>query len=126
MYIYTLVGDVYKVVEKLRIQHGEFTLAMLYNSALDVPSNWNLIVSSDWTDRLGIGEATRLIAHELHLSLGLENRVAISRVTVLKTIDRFVQDMTHFYSSVSRRGGDPITQLTAGGVTGAGFLNIAS
>ena len=46
MYIFTLVGDVYKVVEKLRVQFGDFKLAMLYNSALDVPSNWNLIVSS--------------------------------------------------------------------------------
>jgi hypothetical protein len=39
MYIVTLVGDVQKVVEKLRAQFGDFKLAMLYNSALAVSSN---------------------------------------------------------------------------------------
>jgi len=35
VYIYTLVGDVKKVVEILRIRYGDFKLAMLYNSDLD-------------------------------------------------------------------------------------------
>jgi len=123
MYIFTLVGDVYKVVEKLRVQFGDFKLAMLYNSALDVPSNWNLIVSSDWTDRMGIPEATKVIARELHQSLGLANRSAISRVTVLKTVDPFVRDMTRLYPVLTREGGIPLSQVTAGGVTdGAGFV----
>ena len=123
MYIFTLVGDVKKVVEKLRVQFGDFKLAMLYNSALDAPSNWNFIVSSDWTDRLGIPEATKVIARELHQSLGLENRPTISRITVLKTVDPFVRDMTHLYPVPTREGGVPLSQVTAGGVTdGAGFL----
>ena len=123
MYIFTLVGDVKKVVEKLRLQFGEFNLAMLYNSALDSPSNWNLIVSSDWTDRLGIQEATRVIAQKLHDTLGLENRPAISRVTVLKTGDPFVRDMTRLYPVHTREGGIPLSQVTAGDVAeGAGFL----
>lgn len=41
MHIFTLVGEVYKVLANLRGQHGEFKLAMLYNSVLDAPSNWN-------------------------------------------------------------------------------------
>ncbi len=123
MYIFTLVGDVKKVVEKLRAQFGEFKLAMLYNSALDVPSNWNLIVSSDWTDELGIPEATQVIARELHQSLSLENRPAISRITVLQTGDPFVRDMTRLYPVLTSEGGIPLSQVTAGGVTdGAGFV----
>jgi hypothetical protein len=123
MYIVTLVGDVQKVVEKLRAQFGDFKLAMLYNSALDVSSNWNLIVSADWTDRLGIPEATRVVARELHQNLSLTNRIAVSRITVLKTTDPFVRDMTRLYPMVTREGGIPLSQVTAGGVTdGAGFV----
>jgi hypothetical protein len=124
MPVFTLVSDVRKVVETLRGRYGEYKLAMLYNSAaLDVPTNWNLIVSSDWTDNLGIAEATRRIAHELHLSLGLENRAAVSRVTVLKTNDPFVRDMTHLYHVSGHPGGLPLSQVVAGGITdGAGFV----
>jgi hypothetical protein len=123
MYVFTLVGDVQKVVEKLRVESGDFKLAMLYNSALDMPANWNLIVSSDWTDRMGIPEATKLIASELHATLGLENRPAISRITVLKTKDPFVRDMIRLYPVLSRAGGVPLQQVTAGGITeGAGFV----
>jgi hypothetical protein len=95
---------------------------MLYNSALDAPSNWNLIVSSDWSDKLGIPESTRLIARELHQNLGMENRPAIARVTVLKTIDSFGREMTRLYPTLTRNGGIPLNQVSAGGVTdGAGF-----
>ena len=120
----TLVGDVRRVIETLRGRYGEYKLAMLYNSAaLDMPTNWNLIVSSDWTDNLGIAEATRRIAHELHLSLGLENRAAVSRVTVLKTSDPFVRDMTRLYHVSSHQGRLPLSQVIAGGITeGAGFV----
>ena len=118
MHIFPLLSDVRKVVEALRAKYGEYKLAMLYNSAaLDVPTNWNLIVSSDWADDLGIAEATRRIAHELHLSLGLENRAAVSRVTVLMTNDPFVRDMTHLYRASDRatvgsghRGASPKVQ----------------
>lgn len=123
MYIDTLVGDVRKVVEKLRGRFGDFKLAMLYNSTLDMPSNWNLIVSSDWTDKLGTTEATQVIARELHQSLGMENRRAISRITVLKTADPFVRDMIRLYPLHSQEGGVPLSQVTAGDVSeGAGFL----
>jgi hypothetical protein len=125
VHIFALVTDVQKVVENLRAKFGDFKLAMLYNSAsaLDVPTNWNLIVSSDWTDRTGLVEATKIIAHELHQSLGLENRPAISRVTVLKTADPFVRDMTHFYPVLSQQDRIPPRQIVAGDVTeGAGFV----
>ena len=123
MYIFTLVGDVKRVVEKLRVRFGEFKLAMLYNSALDVPTNWNLILSSDWTDKLGTSEATQIVARELHQSLGMENRPSISRITVLRTTDPFVRDMTRLYPVHSHEGGVPLSQVTAGDVRdGAGFL----
>ncbi len=123
MYIFTLVSDVKKVVEVLRTRHGDFKLAMLYNTALDVSTNWNLILASDWTDKLGITEATHLVARELLQSLSMENRSAVSRITVLSTGDPFVRDMTRLYPVLTREGGVPVSHITAGDVTdGAGFL----
>lgn len=124
MVVFTLVSDVRKVVETLRVNYGEYKLAMLYNSAaLDVSTNWNLIISSDWADSFGIAEATRRIARELHLNLGLENRAAVSRVTVLKTNDSFVRDMTHLYPVSGHQTGLPLSQVVAGSITeGAGFI----
>jgi hypothetical protein len=123
MYIFTLVADVRKVIEGLRAIRGEFKLAMLYNLDLDASTNWNLIVSSDWTDALGTPEATKVIARELHQRLGLENKAAISRVTVLKTSDPFVRDMARLYPMMSPGGGVPLKQVAAGGITeGAGFV----
>jgi hypothetical protein len=124
MPVITLVSEVRKVVEALRGTYGPYKLAMLYNSsALDAPTNWNLIVSADWTDALGTAEATRRIAHELHLTMGPENRAAVSRVTVLKTSDSFVRDMTNLFPVSGQARELPLSQVTAGGVTeGAGFV----
>jgi hypothetical protein len=122
MDIFTLVADVEKVVEVLRAQYGPFTLAMLYNGALDAGSGWNLIVSAPWTDKIGVGEATRLIATALNQRLPVDSQRAISRITVLKTSDPFVRDMTKLYP-VTPGARVPIAQLTAGEVTeGSGFI----
>jgi hypothetical protein len=122
MPIFTLVSDVEKIVETLRAQYGEFALAMLYNNELEAESSWNLIVSAPWTDGMGVGEATRTIARALNQGLGLENQRAISRITVLKTSDPFVRDMTRFYPA--RPGARiPIQQVTAGPISeGSGFI----
>ncbi len=123
MHISTLVDDVQKVVEGLRENQGEFTLAMLYNTgSLTSSISWNLIVSAPWTDAMGKYEATHLIAHALHDGLDPENQPAISRVTVLKTTDPFVRDMTYLYP-VASPGGVPLSQVTAGDVDdGSGFI----
>lgn len=121
MDIFALVADVRRVIEALRQQNGDYKLAMLYNLALNLPSNWNLIVASDWSDELGLIPATRLIAQELHPALKPEHRAAVSRITVLSTGDPFVRDMTRLYPVPP--GGAPLNQVTAGGITeGAGFV----
>jgi len=121
MYIFTLVGDVRKVIERLRKQRGEFRLAMLFNNALEAESGWNLIVSATWTDETGTATAIHTIARALNEVLGAENRNSISRITVLKTSDPFVKDMTSLYPVTGE--GVPLRQVTAGRVTeGSGFI----
>jgi hypothetical protein len=123
MHISTLVDDVQEVVEELRENHGQFTLAMLYTAnSLTASSSWNLIVSAPWTDAMGKVETTHLIAHALHDGLDPDNQSAISRVTVLKTTDPFVRDMTFLYP-VASPGGVPVHQVTAGDISeGTGFV----
>jgi hypothetical protein len=122
VYIFTLVSDVRKVIESLRRQYGDFKLAMLYNSALEAESGWNLIVSAPWSDEMGTAAAIRTIARALNEELGLENRNSISRITVLNTSDPFVRDMTSLYP-VAGPDGVPLPHVTAGRVTeGGGFV----
>lgn len=124
MRIFTLVDDVQRIVEQLRKGRGEFTLAMLYNAGgLQADSSWNLIVAAPWTDEMGFVEATRLIAGLLSGDVEFQDKHAISRVTVLKTTDPFVRDMTRLYPDIGANGPKPINQLTAGSVNeGSGFV----
>lgn len=124
MYIGTLVDDVQKVIETLRAERGEFTLAMLYNtSSLTAASSWNLIVSATWTDEMGKFDATHLLAQALHHGMDSASQTAISRVTVLPTADPFVRDR-NFLDPVDPAGSClPITQVMAGDITeGSGLL----
>lgn len=120
MHISTLVADIQKVLLMLRAEHGEFRLAVLYNSEVGAQTNWNLIVSSEWADTLGTPQATRVIARQLHEGLGYENKSALSRVTVLNTDDPFVEDMMNLYPEIGDNAGVPFKQITAGGVNEGG------
>ena len=77
--IFALVTDIEKVVEKVRQQHGEFTLAMLYNSGgLMANRSWNLIVSAPWTDQMGVADATLLFANALKDGLEFPDKSSLS------------------------------------------------
>ena len=124
MYIGTLVDSVHKVVNDLRARHGEFALAMLYNTGgLNSTSSWNLILSSAWTDEIGKFDATHLIAQALHDGLDSEHQIVVSRVTVLKTDDPFVRDMNFLYPVAPDSKGVPVALVTAGDISeGGGFV----
>ncbi len=121
MYLFELVEQVRGVIESLKTHFGEFRLAMLYNLNVDASLNWNLIVSAPWSDEMGTAETIKMIASKLHEHLESEKKEAISRITVLKADDPFVQDMVHLYPVAG--SASPIAQLVAGGVTeGGGFI----
>jgi hypothetical protein len=124
MYIFTLVDGVQKIIEVLREEHGDFTLAMLYNSGpLQAGSSWNLIVSAPWTDEMGVAEATRVIVQALSKGLEFQDKGAISRVTVLPTSDPFVKDMNDLYPSTRPAARTTVPQVSGGQVTeGSGFI----
>lgn len=121
MVVFTLVTDIEKVIERLRAARGDFALAMLYNRTLEAGLGWNLIVSAYWLDQMSLAEGTRLIANTLNQSVGGENQRSISRVTVLKTSDPFVQEMTNLYP-VAIGSRLPINPLPVGEMFGSGLI----
>jgi|SRR5579863_5206144 len=121
--ISTTVPDVQKVVEALKHQHGEFSLAMLYKEDGLSETGWNLIVASPWADRLGRAEATRAVTRALSEGLNLENKQAISRITILPTKDRFVAEITARYQVASPGAGQWIQNASAAGIPiGTAFI----
>lgn len=122
-YIWTTQGDVQKVVETLRVQRGEMSLAMLYSEDGPSETGWNLIISAPWADGLGRAEATGVVTRALSEGLGLENKPAISRVTILPTKDPFVREVTSFYRIPSPGPGQWVRNTSAAGITiGTGFI----
>lgn len=123
MVVKTLVSDVRKILDRIRDARGPFVLAMLYNRAEEANTGWNLIVAAPWADELGVADSTETIVRELSLKLGLENKTAISRVTVLKTDDSFVQAMNDYFSLMPPQGIQSVRNVVVDGVPiGSGYI----
>jgi hypothetical protein len=122
MHFSALVADVQKVLLTLRVEHGEFKLAMLFNVDSSSKTGWNVIISSDWTDQMGVAQATHMIALLMHDGLSLENKSALGRVTVLKTDDPFVDEMRNMFAEIDDMRGFPLRTVNADGVQGGAFI----
>jgi hypothetical protein len=121
--LWTTPGDIQKVVEALRARRGEFRLAMLHSEDGVAATGWNVIVAAPWSDALGRAEATAVVVRALNEGLGLENKHAISRVTVLPTTDRFVRAMNRMFPIVSPGSGQWVQNTSADGIPiGAGYI----
>jgi len=122
-YIETTVSDVQKVLELLQAQHGKFALAMLYSRDEPSETGWNLIVAAPWADRLSKADATGIVVDALSVHLGMENKRAISRVTVLPVREDFVREMTSFFQVASPGAAHPVHNVSAAGIPiGAGYV----
>ncbi len=123
MPVSTLVSNVRRILEGLRVTHGPFVLAMLYSSSEEEGTGWNLIISAPWADQAGVDAATSEVIHALSLDLSLENRSAIARVTVLPTSDPFVREVTSNFNVSSPGAEQAVRNFTADGVpVGSGHI----
>lgn len=123
MAVKTLVSDVRKILDQIRAARGPFVLAMLYNRAEEANTGWNVIIAAPWADELGVADSTEAIVHELSLNLGLENKTAISRVTVLKTDDSFVRAMNDYFNLIPSQVVQPVRNIVIDGVPiGSGYV----
>jgi hypothetical protein len=116
MYIATLVDDIVKVLSKLESNSGtEFSFAMLYSRSESADFGWNLIVAATWIDR-DRRAATPLITRALKDELGLENKLAIARITALETRDPFVLEAVFYAGRVGLAHPMSIRNVTFAGV----------
>ena len=121
--IETLTTDVQKVLEQLSVEHGTFSLAMLYKRDDTSETGWNLIIASSWADRMGKAEATHRVVEALSDGLGLENKRSISRVTVLPGKDAFVRGITSSYQIATPGTGQWVRNIAEAGVPiGTGYI----
>lgn len=111
----TLADDVQSAIDSLRVQRGEFSLAMLYNDGL-ATTGWNVIIAAPWADKLGRAEGIRVVTRSLSEHLGLENKQAVSRITVLPTKDAFVEAITSVYQVNSPGARQWIQNAVAAGI----------
>jgi len=70
---------------------GEFRLAMLLSSDTQIPDMWNLVVSADWIDALGLRQAIGQISDALRGVLAKNNLRKIERISVLPVSDGLVK-----------------------------------
>jgi len=123
MAVQTLVSNVQKILDGIRAARGSFVLAMLYNRAEEANTGWNLIVAAPWADELGVADSTEAIVRELTLKLDLENKTAISRVTVLETDDSFVRAMNDCCNLIPPQGVQPARNIVVDAVPiGSGYV----
>lgn len=115
IYIDTLADEVQSAIEALREERGDFSLAMLYNDGL-ATTGWNVIIAAPWAEKLGRAEAIRVVTQALSERLGVENKHAVSRVTVLPTNDPFVEAITSVYNVNSPGARQLIQNAAAAGI----------
>ncbi|SRR5712692_10419578 len=111
----TLVEEVRAVLDEIRLQKGDFVIAMLYSSS-EEGDNWNVIVSAPWADEMRWGDAVGFLIGELGKSLSKKNIPFISRVTVLDPQDPFVLGITSEFSTRSPGTTINISNSSFGGV----------
>ena len=81
-------------VRKISDRKGPFTLVMLMPTSVHHPAEWNAVFSAKWLDPLSIGEAVKTIFDELSATLSNAAIAKVQRVSVLRTTESFVREIT--------------------------------
>ncbi len=85
-----MVDKLKKLIRRVESQRGPITLFMLWKDAQDI-SKWSIVVSAPWLDRMGQRLALNFWIKNLQSNLNAIDLNGISRVSVIKTSDSFVQ-----------------------------------
>jgi len=85
-----MIGAVRTIGER----KGRFTLAMLIPTSAHHPAEWNAVFSAQWLDPLSVGQAVKAVLDELNRTLSKAAIANIQRVSVLRTTESFVREIT--------------------------------
>ena len=81
-------------VRKIGERKGPFTLAMLIPTSAHHPAEWNAVFSAKWLDPLSVGQAVKTVLDELNAMLSKAAIANVQRVSVLRTTESFVREIT--------------------------------
>lgn len=81
-------------IRKIADQKGPFTLVMLLPSSAHDAAEWNAVFSANWLDPLSIREAVKSMSNGLKAALPDSSFAKIQRVSILRTTESFVREVT--------------------------------
>lgn len=110
----TLVKAFQKTAAQLESAYGPVALLLLVAPDEETIDSWNVIVSAHGLDQKPRGEAVRELSEVLRKSLKKSLWTAVSRATVLRTNDPFVQAFTQRYSAL--RSGSTLQAVSVSGI----------
>lgn len=85
---------VMETIRKVADRRGGFTLAMLLPSNAHDSASWNAVFSAHWLDPLSLREAVKTMLDELKTNLPGSAFSRIQRVSILRTSESFVREVT--------------------------------
>ena len=122
-YTETFRPDVQRVLDRLIREHGQLSLAMLYKRSDAPEDSWNFILAAPWAEKIGWAQAIDVVTRALSEELGAENKVLVSRVTILPTADQFVREITSMYQVASPGTEQWVTSMSIAGIPiGVGYI----
>ena len=87
------VQQIAAALQKLIVEWGEFTLAMIVDSETGLSDRWNLVLSAKWIDDNGLQAVIPTITASLQKHLSKTNASKIDRISVLPTNHPLVTDL---------------------------------
>lgn len=81
-------------IRKIADQKGPFALVMLLPSSAHDAAEWNAVFSAEWLDPLSLREAVKSMFNVLRATLPESAIAKIQRVSVLRTTESFVREVT--------------------------------
>ena len=88
-----MVEKLKNLIKKIESQKGAVALFMLLKNSQDI-TKWTVVVSAHWIDRMSQRGALDFLIKSLQSTLSRTELNEISRVSILKTGDNFVQSLT--------------------------------
>lgn len=89
-----LYEELIKAIRHITSKYGDFRLVMLATAGAYGPEEWNLILSAPWLDEMSLRTALGKMLSSLQSSLSEWAFQKVQRVTILKTIEPLVREIT--------------------------------
>lgn len=86
--------EVVGAIRRISQRQGDFTLVMLLPSSAHDSAEWNAVVSATWLDSLNLRLAVKTMLDDLKSHLPEWGFSKIQRVSILRTTEPFVREVT--------------------------------